>query len=43
MIMKKILNIIFNIESGKKYYFSNFELILPEDFDRKNFLDIEKN
>ena len=39
---EKNFNIIFNIESGKKYYFSNFELILPEDFDKKNFSDIEK-
>ena len=39
---EKNFNIIFNIESGKKYYFSNFELILPEDFDRNNFSDIEK-
>ena len=39
---EKNFNIIFNIESGKKYYFSNFELILPDDFDRNNFLDIEK-
>ncbi len=39
---EKNFNIIFNIESGKKFFFSNFELLLPEDFDRNNFLDIEK-
>ena len=39
---EKNFNIIFNIESGKKFYFSNFELVLPEDFDQNNFLDIEK-
>ena len=39
---KQNFNIIFNIESGKKFYFSNFELVLPEDFDRKYFTDIEK-
>ena len=39
---EKNFNIIFNIESGKKFFFSNFELILPEDFDRNDFLDIEE-
>ena len=35
-------NVIFNIESGKKFYFGDFKIILPEDFDKKYFIDIEK-
>ena len=30
-------NIIFNIESGKKFYFNEFKIVLPEDYDRKYF------
>ena len=32
----------FNIAAGKKYYFNNFDLILPEDYDKKDFEDINK-
>ena len=34
--------IIFNIDSGKKYYFNNFTLKLPVDYDQKDFVDVEK-
>jgi outer membrane protein insertion porin family len=34
--------LIFNINSGEKVFFNNLELILPYDFDEKNFIPIEK-
>jgi len=34
-------NIIFNIESGPKFYFGDFKLNLPNDFEKNYFLDIE--
>ena len=35
-------NIIFNIDSGNKFYFGNFNINLPQDFDEKYFEDITK-
>ena len=35
-------NIVFNIESGPKFYFGNFEIKLPADFEKKYFKKIEK-
>lgn len=32
----------FNINAGEKFYFNNFSLILPEDFEKIYFKDIEK-
>ena len=32
----------FNIDAGKKYYFGNFELNLPNDFDEKKFSNLYK-
>jgi outer membrane protein insertion porin family len=32
----------FNINAGEKFYFNNFNLILPEDFEKIYFKDIEK-
>ena len=32
----------FNIAAGEKYYFNNFDLILPVDYDKKDFEDINK-
>ncbi len=32
--------VIYNIEAGKKYYFNNFNLDLPADFNKENFNDI---
>jgi outer membrane protein insertion porin family len=29
--------LIYNINAGDKYYFNNIKLILPDDFDKKNF------
>ena len=34
--------LIFNIDAGKKYYFGNFKLNLPSDFDVKKFSKLEK-
>ena len=34
--------IIFNIDSGEKFYFNNFTLKLPVDYDKKDFVDVEK-
>ena len=33
-------NIVFNIDSGEKFYFGNFDIILPDDFDSKYFTKI---
>ena len=35
-------NVIFNIESGNKFYFGNFNINLPQDFDKKYFEKITK-
>ena len=32
----------FNIDAGKKYYFNKLSLSLPEDYNKKDFKDIEK-
>ena len=34
--------LIFNIESGKKYYFNDFTLSLPEDYNVADFSKVEK-
>ena len=34
--------LIFNIDSGKKFYFNKFVLDLPEDYDRSDFEKIDK-
>ena len=34
-------NIVFNIDSGPKFYFGNFKINLPEDFDKKYFIEID--
>tara|TARA_B100001093_G_C26836663_1_gene1018645 strand:+ start:65 stop:2317 length:2253 start_codon:yes stop_codon:yes gene_type:complete len=35
-------NIVFNIESGPKFYFGKFNIDLPSDFEKKYFDKIEK-
>ena len=35
-------NLIYNIDSGKIYTIRNTELVLPDDFDRKDFEKVEK-
>jgi outer membrane protein insertion porin family len=34
--------IIYNISSGKKFYFNEFNLILPDDYERANFEQLDK-
>ena len=34
-------DLIFNINAGNKYFFNELNLVLPDDFDRKNFSKIE--
>ncbi len=36
-------NVIFNIESGKKFYFGDFKIVIPEDYEKKYFIKFEKN
>ncbi|MBD1135399.1 outer membrane protein assembly factor BamA [Pelagibacterales bacterium SAG-MED47] len=36
-------NVIFNIDSGKKFYFGDFKIAIPEDYDKKHFIKFEKN
>ena len=38
----KSFKLVFNIDAGKKYYFNNFLLTLPEDYKKKDFAKIEK-
>ena len=32
--------LIFNIDTGKKYFFNDLAIILPEDFDKKNYQNL---
>jgi len=34
--------LVFNIDAGKKYFFNELTLNLPEDYDEKDFKDIKK-
>ncbi len=34
--------LIFNIDSGDKYYFNNFNLNLPDDYDKSDFEKVDK-
>ena len=34
--------LIFNIDSGKKFYFNNFSLKLPDDYNQKDFVEVNK-
>ncbi len=34
--------LLFNIDSGKKYYFKDFKLILPEDYQQDDFKKVTK-
>ncbi len=39
---KQSFKLVFNINAGKKYYFNDFSLSLPPDYDQKDFTKIEK-
>ena len=34
--------LIFNVEAGKKFFFNDFKLTLPEDYNESDFLKVEK-
>ena len=34
--------LVFNIEAGKKYFFNDFKLILPDDYRKSDFKKVEK-
>ena len=40
VIENKYFEIIFNIDAGKKYYFNNFELNLPDEYDKNDFIKL---
>ena len=42
LVDENTFELIFNIESGPKFFFGNLELNLPSDFDEKNFVTIIK-
>tara|TARA_B100001063_G_C16763182_1_gene557114 strand:+ start:126 stop:2375 length:2250 start_codon:yes stop_codon:yes gene_type:complete len=35
-------NLVFNVEAGEKYYFNDFNLLLPEDYEEKDFDKVKK-
>ncbi len=41
LIDKNNFELIFNIQAGKKYFFNNLKLNLPDDFNKENFNKIE--
>ena len=36
-ISKNNFELVFNINAGKKFYFNDFDLVLPSDYDKNNF------
>ena len=42
LINKKEFELIFNINAKKKIYFGEMKVILPNDFDNKNYEDLQK-
>ncbi len=42
ILSQKDFELTYNINAGSKFYFGNFDLILPEDFDSKKFDDLDK-
>ena len=38
ILNQKDFELVFNINAGKKFYFGNFDINLPEDFDPKKFV-----
>ena len=41
ILNQKDFELIYNINAGEKFYFGNFDIILPEDFDPKKFNDLD--
>ena len=42
LVNEKDFELIFNINAGKKYYFDQVSLDIPDDFDKQNFDKINK-
>ena len=42
LVSKNNFELIFNIDSGDKVFFGNLDLVLPSDFDEKNFTPIQE-
>ena len=42
LIEKDQFELIFNIDAKNKFYFDNIDLIIPDDFNKENFLELEK-
>ena len=34
--------LVFNIDAGKKYFFNDFKLLLPDDYNKSDFAKVEK-
>ena len=41
LIGEDAFELIFNIDSGKKVFFNNLSLSLPDDFDKNNFFELD--
>ena len=41
LIDKDQFELIFNIDAKNKFYFNDIELIIPDDFSKENFFDLE--
>ena len=42
LVDDKNFELTFNINAGEKYYYGNFDLVLPDDFDSKKFVKLDK-
>jgi outer membrane protein insertion porin family len=42
LIDKDQFELIFNVDAKNKFYFNDIELIIPDDFSKENFFDLEK-
>ncbi len=42
MIGDEEFELIFNIDAGNKIYFDNLDIVIPSDFDEKNFLELKE-
>ena len=42
IVDEQYFSITYKVDSGKKYYFNSFEIIMPDDYDIKDFLEINK-
>ena len=40
LLNKKDFSLIFNIDAGDKYYFNDFKLLIPDNYDKSKFVKI---